>query len=47
MKIDEYILSCLSPYPTDHINRFGQYDFDLNRKPPAIEYSASIISPPE
>ncbi|KNY30141.1 Tn3 family transposase [Pseudobacteroides cellulosolvens] len=42
-EIDEAILSCLSPYPTDHINRFGQYDFDLNRKPPNLEYSAQII----
>jgi len=41
--IDEDILSCLSPYPTNHINRFGQYDFDLNRKPPNIEYSVQII----
>jgi TnpA family transposase len=42
--IDGDILSCISPYLTEHINRFGQYDFDLNRIPPIIEYLASILS---
>ncbi|HEX9060650.1 MAG TPA: hypothetical protein VF941_10765 [Clostridia bacterium] len=27
--IDEEILSCLSPYIVDHINRSGLYEFDL------------------
>lgn len=36
--IDDDIIKALSPYLTGHINRFGQYKLDLNRKPPALNY---------
>lgn len=36
--IEEEILGALSPYLTKHINRFGSYSLDLNRKPPALNF---------
>ncbi len=36
--IDEEIIGALSPYLTGHINRFGRYSLDLNRKPPVLDY---------
>ncbi|HEO8422203.1 Tn3 family transposase [Niallia circulans] len=31
---DEELIPYLSPYVTAHVNRFGKYRIDLNRKPP-------------
>ncbi|AFZ24411.1 transposase, TnpA family (plasmid) [Cylindrospermum stagnale PCC 7417] len=41
--IDEEIMGALSPYLTKHINRFGRYSLDLNRKPPDVDYDLSLI----
>jgi TnpA family transposase len=35
--IEKEILGALSPYLTKHINRFGSYSLDLNRKPPTLD----------
>ena len=37
-KIEPDTIAALSPYNTQHINRFGNYKLDLSRQPPAIEY---------
>ena len=37
-KLDQEILEFLSPYVTQHVNRFGKYSLDLTRKPPNIKY---------
>lgn len=37
-EIEEDTIAALSPYITQHINRFGRYNLDLNRKPPNIDY---------
>ena len=36
--IDRELLSCLSPFITKHINRFGDYNLDLKRKPSMAKY---------
>lgn len=41
-KIEEDTIAALSPYITQHINRFGRYNLDLNRNPPNIEYNLSL-----
>lgn len=44
--IDEEIMGALSPYLTKHINRFGRYSLDLNRKPPDVNYDLPLIPIP-
>jgi TnpA family transposase len=41
--IEEEIIGALSPYLTRHINRFGSYSLDLNRKPPTLDFGFSLI----
>ncbi len=41
-KIEEDTIAALSPYITQHINRFGRYNLDLNRNPPNIDYNLSL-----
>lgn len=36
--INEEILAGLAPYRTEHINRFGDYTLDLDRKVPPMDY---------
>lgn len=36
--VDEGVLKALSPYRTSHINRFGDYTLDLDRKIKPIDY---------
>lgn len=36
-------VAALSPYWTRHVNRFGSYDLDLDRCPPAIDFEAPVI----
>jgi len=43
-EIDEDAVTALSPYGTEHINRFGRYNLDLTRMPPAIDYDVPIIN---
>ena len=40
--IEKETLASLSPYITHHINRFGKYKLDLDRKPQDILYEFSI-----
>ena len=42
-KLTDEILSGLSPYITQHINRFGKYELDLDRKPNEINYTVLAI----
>lgn len=42
--VDEEAITALSPYLTQHVNRFGRYSLDLNRCPPPIDYDAPIVS---
>ncbi|PHG62745.1 hypothetical protein COI59_19840 [Bacillus toyonensis] len=41
-KVDEDLLSDLSPYVTFHVNRFGKYRLDSNRRPPDIEFDIPV-----
>ncbi|EEM13645.1 Tn5044 transposase [Bacillus pseudomycoides DSM 12442] len=41
-KIDAEVLSDLSPYVTFHVNRFGKYRLDSNRRPPDIEFDIPV-----
>ncbi|WP_157456640.1 Tn3 family transposase [Carnobacterium maltaromaticum] len=40
--ISEDVVKELSPYITSHINRFGKYEIDLNRKPTQLNYELFI-----
>ncbi|MFS0882885.1 Tn3 family transposase [Metabacillus niabensis] len=39
---EEEWLSYLSPYVTAHVNRFGKYRIDFNRKPPKLPFDVPI-----
>ncbi|WP_136419061.1 Tn3 family transposase [Herbaspirillum sp. ST 5-3] len=43
LPINEEILAGLAPYRTEHINRFGDYTLDLDRKVPPMNYSIKIL----
>ena len=38
-EFDDATLSRLSPYLTEHVNRFGKYTLDLDRDSPAPDYT--------
>jgi TnpA family transposase len=38
---DEELIAYLSPYVTAHVNRFGKYRIDVNRKPPELPFDIS------
>ena len=38
------VVSRLSPYLTGHVNRFGMYQLEIGRQPPAIDYKLPILS---
>lgn len=40
--VPEAALACVSPYLTEHINRFGDYVLNMNRKPPQPAYGFSV-----
>lgn len=40
-EVPENLLTRLSPYPTEHSNRLGEYRLDLSRLPPEPDYSFS------
>jgi len=44
MQIEPEAVAALSPYIRSHINRFGQYTFDLSRRPPAVDYELPIFT---
>ncbi|MGG0718131.1 Tn3 family transposase [Robertmurraya massiliosenegalensis] len=39
---DEELIPYLSPYGTAHVNRFGKYRTDLNRKPPKLPFGVPV-----
>jgi TnpA family transposase len=41
--IDAETLSRLSPYITQHVNRYGEYRIDLSRRAPPINYQLPIL----
>lgn len=43
--VEAEAVAALSPYLRDHFNRLGHYSLDLNRRPPAIDYSLPVLSP--
>ncbi len=43
LPINEDILAGLAPYRTEHINRFGDYTLDLDRKVPPMNYKTRIL----
>ncbi|MEE3026780.1 MAG: Tn3 family transposase [Pseudomonadota bacterium] len=43
MPISEEVLKFLSPYRTEHINRFGDYHLDLSKKRKPLNYKLDII----
>jgi TnpA family transposase len=42
-EITEEILASLSPYITGHINRFGKYGIDKNRKIPNLKFDIKLL----
>ena len=40
--VPEAALARVSPYLTEHINRFGDYVLNMNRKPPKPAYDFSV-----
>ncbi len=42
--VEAEAVAALSPYWTQHVNRFGLYNLDLDRCPPTIDYAAPVIS---
>jgi hypothetical protein len=40
-EFDELTLSRLSPYLTEHVNRFGKNTLNLDRENPALDYMLS------
>jgi TnpA family transposase len=45
--VDEDAVAALSPYQTEHSNRFGRYQLDLGRTPAPIDYDTPIFSTPQ
>jgi hypothetical protein len=45
MKIEPEAIAALSPYWTQHINRFGRYSLDMDRCPPPINFGLPVVSP--
>jgi hypothetical protein len=44
--IDEESLACLSPYQTEHINRFGRYALNRDRVPEPLDRVRVLRMPP-
>ena len=45
VSVDAEAVAALSPYIRTHINRFGRYQLDLSRIPPAVDYDLPILAP--
>jgi hypothetical protein len=45
--IDEESLACMSPYQTEHINRFGRYTLNRNRVPERLDRLESCVCRPD
>ena len=37
-------MAALSPYLSQHINRFGRYHLDLTQPPPPLNYDLQIVT---
>lgn len=42
-KIDSTMLSLLSPYINQHINRFGRYSLDKERAAPELNFNIDLL----
>ena len=42
--IEPGTIAALSPYWTQHVNRFGVYTLNMERRPPTIDYQVLITS---
>lgn len=42
-KIDSNMLSLLSPYINQHINRFGRYSLDKERAAPELNFNIDLL----
>ena len=40
--VPEDAIAAISPYLTEHINRFGDYTLNLDRKPPQPDYGFTL-----
>jgi hypothetical protein len=40
--VPEDAIAAISPYLTEHINRFGDYTLNLDRKPPQPDYGYTL-----
>jgi len=40
--VPEDAIAAISPYLTEHINRFGDYTLNLGRKPPQPDYGYTL-----
>jgi hypothetical protein len=40
--VHEDAIAAISPYLTEHINRFDDYTLNLSRKPPLPEYGYTL-----
>jgi hypothetical protein len=40
--LDEEVLSDLSPYHTFHVNRFGKYRLDTERRQPDLQFDIPV-----
>jgi hypothetical protein len=45
-EIDEGALACLSPYQTEHLNRFGRYSLKRDRVPEPLDRARILRMPP-
>ena len=43
---DEELVSCISPYLTEHINRFGRYTLKGDRVPEPLDGARVLKMPP-
>jgi hypothetical protein len=43
---DEELISCISPYPNEHINRFGRYTLKRDRVPEPLDGARVLKMPP-
>jgi hypothetical protein len=43
LPINEEILGSLAPYRTEHINRFGDYTLNLDRKVQPMNYQIKLL----
>ena len=44
IEFDEQVVAALSPYLSQHINRFGRYQLDLTQPPPPLNYDIQVIT---